>query len=131
MKTTDTEADKEALRIVELLAKAVKRSGRSYRSLEEELGLGSSVVSKILAGVIRPQLSYVLMITRAIGLPPAQLFRGAYPLPGPAHPFIKELLDAQKREAEEERDLLKEKILEVLADVLLEIERKLGRRREA
>jgi transcriptional regulator with XRE-family HTH domain len=49
------------------------------RSVEAELGLGSSVVSKVLSGAIRPQISYVLMIARAIGLSPDEFFHLAYP----------------------------------------------------
>ena len=37
------------------------------RSLEAELGCGSSVLSKVLSGAIRPQISYVLAIASALG----------------------------------------------------------------
>src|SRR5205807_1936950 len=62
--------EKEAARLVNLLSRLVRLSGRPLRSLEKELHLGSSVVSKIFRGVIRPQLSYVVMIAAEIGIPP-------------------------------------------------------------
>jgi transcriptional regulator with XRE-family HTH domain len=73
------EAETEARRLVALLNRLLRQSGRSMRSVEAELGLGSSVVSKVLSGAIRPQISYVLMIARAIGLSPEEFFHLAYP----------------------------------------------------
>jgi len=57
MRPREEDADKEARRLIELLSHLVKISGRSLRSMEDDLGMGSSVMSKILNGVIRPQLS--------------------------------------------------------------------------
>lgn len=57
---------------------AVRVSGRSRRSLEEELGLGSSVLSKILGGTVRLQMSHVLAILDAVHVDPADFFRMAY-----------------------------------------------------
>ena len=73
------DAETEARRLVALLNRLLRHSGRSMRSVEAELGLGSSVVSKVLSGAIRPQISYVLMIARAIGLSPDEFFHLAYP----------------------------------------------------
>jgi transcriptional regulator with XRE-family HTH domain len=73
------DAETEARRLVALLNRLLRQSGRSMRSVEAELGLGSSVVSKVLSGSIRPQISYVLMIARAIGLSPDEFFHLAYP----------------------------------------------------
>ena len=74
-------AEVEARRLMELLAARVRLSKRSMRSLEAELGLSSSVMSKILSGVIRPQLSYLLMIAAVIGVSPEEFFALAYPQP--------------------------------------------------
>jgi transcriptional regulator with XRE-family HTH domain len=74
-------AEAEARRLMALLAVRVRLSKRSMRSLETELGLSSSVVGKILSGVIRPQLSYLLMIAAAIGVSPEEFFASAYPQP--------------------------------------------------
>src|SRR4051812_47270063 len=86
MRPQEETADQEARRLVHLLADLVRISGRSLRSLEEELGMGSSVMSKILNGVIRPQLSYVLLIAPAIGISPAEFFQLAYTKKMPLHP---------------------------------------------
>lgn len=97
-------AETEARRLMELLATLVRLSKRSMRSLEAELGLSSSVVSKILSGVIRPQLSYLLMIAGAIGVTPEELFALAYPQKKkrrPANPLVQQLLVAELDEEEE------------------------------
>jgi transcriptional regulator with XRE-family HTH domain len=72
-------AEVEARRLVVLLRNLVKLSGRSMRSLEDELGYGSSVVSKVLSGAIRPQIAYVLAIASALGLSAEGFFAKAYP----------------------------------------------------
>ncbi len=120
MKTHDLEADQEAKRLVELLARLVRLSDRSLRSLEAELGMGSSVLSKILSGVIRPQLSYVLMICSALGVHPGHFFRLAYPHPGPPDPLVEQYLEVQGLKVKEEKaaDDLDQRVREALFRVL-------------
>jgi len=102
MKTHDTDADREAKRLVDLLAGLIRLSGRSLRSIEADLGMGSSVLSKILSGVIRPQLSYVLLICSAIDVAPSQFVRLAYPAAGPASPLVEKYREALGLPPEEE-----------------------------
>ena len=90
--------EKEAARLVNLLSRLVRLSGRPLRSLEKELHLGSSVVSKIFRGVIRPQLSYVVMIAAEIGIPPEDFFALAYKLrrrTAKANPLVRSFLETE------------------------------------
>jgi transcriptional regulator with XRE-family HTH domain len=99
-------AEEESARLVGLLSRLVRLSKKSMRSLETELGLGSSVVSKILAGVIRPQLSYLLMIADAIGLTPEEFFSLAYRLKRRVNnPLVRDLMEAEGLADLEDRDL--------------------------
>jgi transcriptional regulator with XRE-family HTH domain len=74
--TPDQEA--ESRRIAALLHSLVKFSGRSIRSIEEELGVGSSSLGKVLKGSIQLQYGHILKILEAIGVTPAQFFQVAY-----------------------------------------------------
>jgi transcriptional regulator with XRE-family HTH domain len=90
-------AEEEAARLVRLLSALVRLSKRSMRSLEAELGLRSSVVSKFLSGAIRPQISYVLMIASALGLTPEEFFARAYRLrKSVTNPLVQELTGAER-----------------------------------
>lgn len=73
--------EEEAQRLVSLLRRLVKLSGRSMRSLEAEVNLGSSLLGKILGGTIRPQLVHFLKICDGLGLSPIEFFEIAYPHP--------------------------------------------------
>jgi transcriptional regulator with XRE-family HTH domain len=66
-------------RLAELLSLLVRLSGRSRRSLEEELGMGSSGLSKILGGTVRLQVSHVLDILKVLEVDPGDFFRMAFP----------------------------------------------------
>lgn len=99
------ESEEEARRLVRLLARLVKLSGRSMRSIEAELGLGSSVVSKFFAGAIRPQLSYVLLIAKVIGVMPKDFFTLAYPPTKEKtglSPLVEQMLEAEALSPKEE-----------------------------
>jgi transcriptional regulator with XRE-family HTH domain len=100
------EAETEARRLVALLNRLLRQSGRSMRSVEAELGLGSSVVSKVLSGAIRPQISYVLMIARAIGLAPEEFFHLAYPKKlRVTNPMLRQALEVEGLMVEQEDGL--------------------------
>jgi transcriptional regulator with XRE-family HTH domain len=110
METHESEAvqlaEEESARLMGLLSRLVRLSKRSMRSLEAELGLGSSVVSKILAGVIRPQLSYVLMIAAAVGVKPDDFLSLAYRLKKrTTNPLVKELMETDGAAEAEEQEL--------------------------
>src|SRR5215210_8347899 len=68
----------EVRRLSELLERLLQISKRSRRSLEAELGLGSSGLSKILKGTVRLQVSHVLILLEALQVDPYDFFRVAY-----------------------------------------------------
>jgi transcriptional regulator with XRE-family HTH domain len=110
-------AEEESARLIGLLSRLVRLSKKSMRSLEAELGLGSSVVSKILARAIRPQLSYVLMIAAAVGVSPEEFFSLAYRLKKrPSNPLLKELLEIEGEELEEREIRVSPEELDQLVD---------------
>lgn len=74
----DSGVEIETRRLADLLDQVVRLSKRSRRSLEAELGLGSSGLSKILRGTIRLQVSHVLSILAALQVDPYDFFRVAY-----------------------------------------------------
>lgn len=74
----DALIDAEVRRLAELLDRVVRLSKRSRRSLEADLGLGSSGLSKILNGTIRLQVSHVLSVLEALEVDPYDFFRVAY-----------------------------------------------------
>jgi transcriptional regulator with XRE-family HTH domain len=74
--------EEEAQRLVSLLRRLVKLSGRSMRSLEAEVDLRSSLLGKILSGTIRLQLVHLLKICDGLGMSPREFFEIAYPSPG-------------------------------------------------
>lgn len=77
MKLTATQ-ETESRRIAQLLYSLVKISGRSMRSIEQELGLGSSSLLKVLNGRIQLQFGHILKILDALEITPAQFFQVAY-----------------------------------------------------
>ena len=79
METVEDRVDPEVRRVAELLSMVVRMSGRSRRSIEEELGLGSSGLSKILNGTVRLQMSHILSILQAVEVDPGEFFQVAYP----------------------------------------------------
>src|SRR6185436_3198483 len=79
---------REAVRLAELLSLLVRVSGRSRRSLEQELGLGSGGLGRILGGTARLQMSHVLMILAALGVDPGDFFRWVYPFRGRSSELI-------------------------------------------
>ena len=125
MRPQEEAADQEARRLIDLLSRLVKMSGRSLRSMEDDLGMGSSVMSKILNGVIRPQLSYVILIAGALGLSPADFFQLAYPKKTAGNPLVRKYREATGEVEEEEQAPaeLKEQVREVLLDLFAELRR--------
>jgi hypothetical protein len=80
--------EREAVRLAELLSLLVRVSGRPRPSLEQELGLGSGGLGKILGGTTQLQMSHVLMILAALGVDPGDFFRWVYPFRGRASELI-------------------------------------------
>jgi transcriptional regulator with XRE-family HTH domain len=69
----------DSRRLADLLSVLVRVSGRSRRSIEEEMGLGSSALSKILGGTVRLQVSHLLDILAVLQVDPADFFHMAFP----------------------------------------------------
>ena len=82
--------EEEARRLADLLDLLVRVSNRSHRSLEEQLGLGSAGLSKILRGTVRLQASHITRICEAVGVAPGHFFQLAYPDLGPPGKLIED-----------------------------------------
>ena len=111
----------EARRLAHILSVMVKKSGRSHRSLEEELGLASAFLSKILRGKVRLQAAHIVGICDALEVPPFQFFELAYPKKAvPLGLLMKQV--RLELEASETEDLpgLEEKIKQILRKLLEE-----------
>jgi transcriptional regulator with XRE-family HTH domain len=99
---TPLDPDEESRRLARLLAYLLKLDDRSIRSVEQELGLGSSALGKVLNGTIRLQMSHVLMILGVLDMPPGEFFSLAYPQKSLApHRLVKEMARLQGPEGEE------------------------------
>ncbi len=79
MENAEDRVEPEVRRLADLLAMVVRVSGRSRRSIEAELGLGSSGLSKILNGTVRLQMSHILSLLEAVEVDPNEFFQVAYP----------------------------------------------------
>lgn len=111
----------ESRRLARLLGTLLKLDHRSVRSVEQELGLGSSALGKVLNGYIRLQASHIFMILNVLEMSPAQFFHAAYPRRPGAHRLLEELRETQGlRPAldEAENPELEEKIKRVLLRLL-------------
>lgn len=105
----DALIDSEVRRLAELLDRVVRLSKRSRRSLEADLSLGSSGLSKILNGTIRLQVSHVLSVLEALQVDPYDFFRVAYgkrrleksPLIEQLRALVQPEREKESREAEE------------------------------
>lgn len=74
--------DQEIRRLAEVLAIVVRVAGRSRQSIEEQIGLSSGYLSKILGGAVELRARHILMILGAVGMDPGDFFRLAYPRSG-------------------------------------------------
>jgi transcriptional regulator with XRE-family HTH domain len=92
--------EQETQRITRELHRLIRIQERSQRSVEQELGLGSAVLSKMLNGTIRLQVSHVFMLLDVLGISPGQFFRYAYPKEEKEHPSLAKLRELNG-EAEE------------------------------
>ncbi|HEX2644247.1 MAG TPA: helix-turn-helix domain-containing protein [Thermoanaerobaculia bacterium] len=69
----------EVARLTALLRDAIKLSKTSNRSVERQLGLSSGYLSRLFAGVMELRVQHILEICTAIGFPPGEFFKAAYP----------------------------------------------------
>jgi hypothetical protein len=96
--------ERESARLARLLGQLLKLDGRSVRSVEQLLGLGSSGLGKVLNGNIRLQVSHVLMVTNVLEMTPAQFFHMAYPTKPRPHRLMSELRRTQGLPIEDENE---------------------------
>lgn len=69
----------EALRLAGMLKTLAKSKGRSIRSLEQQMGVGTSIFHKVLKGEVTLHLRHLLMIADALEIDWAEFFHLAYP----------------------------------------------------
>jgi transcriptional regulator with XRE-family HTH domain len=69
----------EALRLAGMLKTLAKTQRRSVRSLEQQMGVGTSIFHKVLKGEVTLQVRHLLMIADALGIDWAEFFHMAYP----------------------------------------------------
>lgn len=110
----------EIRRITGLLEKLMQLEGRSQRSMEQELGLGTSGMSKILKGVVRLQLNHVLMILEVLGIPPGQFFQLAFHETGREHPSLAKLRQMEGSGEEEDSPEFDARVGRALLRILAE-----------
>src|SRR4051812_31760858 len=76
----DAEAvDEKTVRVAEVLSATVRIAGRSRLSMEQQMGLSSGYLSKILGGTVELRLRHVSMILDALEVDPADFYRVAFP----------------------------------------------------
>lgn len=69
----------EALRLAGMLKTLAKSKRRSIRSLEHQMGVGTSIFHKVLKGDVTLQLRHLLMIADALEVDWTEFFQMAYP----------------------------------------------------
>jgi hypothetical protein len=117
---SDATISEESRRLAELLSQLVRLSGRSVRSIEQELGTGSSGLGKVLKGNIRLLVDHIVAILGVLGMTPGQFFQLAYPNRERLHPLVSALRKAQgvDREPEPEEAELEARTQRVLVKMM-------------
>jgi transcriptional regulator with XRE-family HTH domain len=69
----------ESLRLAGMLKTLAKSKRRSIRSLEQQMGVGTSIFHKVLKGEVTLQVRHLLMIADALEIEWAEFFHMAYP----------------------------------------------------
>jgi len=117
----DQDHDKESRRLAQHLYELLRIQKRSQRSIEQQLGLGSAGLSKILNGTIRLQVGHLLMILGVLGISPGQFFRAAYPKEEPEHPTLAKLRELKgDLKGEEESPMFDDRVRRALLRLLKE-----------
>lgn len=101
MSPKDQTHEDQIRRTTRFLQQLIEIDGRSQRTLEPLLGLGSSGLSKVLHGVVRLQMDHVLRILDVLGIPPGQFFAEVFPVRGRTHPSIVKLREINGEPVEE------------------------------
>jgi hypothetical protein len=90
--TTRIDDDEESRRLARLLLTLLRTANRSVRSVEQQMGVGSSGLGKVLNGTIRLQMGHIFLVLEALDMTPGQFFHLAYPGRQPAHPVSDQFL---------------------------------------
>ena len=69
----------ETLRLAGMLKTLAKSKRRSIRSLEQQMGVGTSIFHKVLKGDVTLHVRHLLMIADALEIDWAEFFHMAYP----------------------------------------------------
>jgi transcriptional regulator with XRE-family HTH domain len=69
----------ETLRLAGMLKTLAKSKRRSIRSIEQQMGVGTSIFHKVLKGEVTLHVRHVLMIAEALEIDWAEFFHMAYP----------------------------------------------------
>ena len=102
-------------RILEALIRVLKASGKTRKSVEEDLGISSGYLTRILQNEDL-RLSNILLILQAIGVSPYRFFTYACPnVPGPRDAEIFESL-GEPVPSEDEIDQRIRKVLRRMLD---------------
>ena len=112
--------EEESRRLAQLLYQMLRIQNRSQRSIEQQLGLGSAGLSKILNGTIRLQAGHLLMILGVLGISPGQFFRAAYPKEEPEHPTLAKLREIKGETVEEDSPVFDARVRRSLLRLLQE-----------
>jgi transcriptional regulator with XRE-family HTH domain len=70
--------DSRHARLLELIRERVRRSGRSHRELEREMGLGHGTLGNILRGRTELRLRHIGMLGKVLGFEPAEVLSEVY-----------------------------------------------------
>lgn len=120
MDPKDEAPDERIRRATRFLQQLIEIDGRSQRTLEPLLGLGSSGLSKVLNGVVRLQMSHVLRILDVLEIPPGQFFAEVFPVHGKTHPSLTKLREINGEPDEEDTTELEDKVGRALLRLLAE-----------
>lgn len=102
MSPKDRTHDGQIRRTTRFLQQLIEIDGRSQRTLEPLLGLGSSGLSKVLHGVVRLQMDHILRILDVLEIPPGQFFAEVFPPRGRKHPSLVKLREINGEPEEED-----------------------------
>jgi len=63
----------------QILARAVQASGRPRREIEREIGIGSGMLERMLAGQVDLKVEYLTNLARLLRIPPGDLLAAGCP----------------------------------------------------
>ena len=72
-------AEAEVDHLCHMLKMVIRACPRTGKEIEQELGMSPGYLSRLLGGSIELKVSHVFNILRLAGMPPHELFQGAFP----------------------------------------------------